>query len=104
MPPLASPSYVMKLKSREVVAEQTIAFRFERPVAFAFTPGQYVDMTLLNFLETDAEGHARTFSIASAPFEDFIIVTTCLRDTAYKQVVRTLPVGTEVKMEGPSAT
>jgi ferredoxin-NADP reductase len=99
---VASPPYFTKLKSREEVAEQTMAFRFEKPAAFEFTPGQCIDLTLLKPPKTDAEGNGRTFSIASAPYEDFLMVATRLRDTAFKQVLRSLPLGTEVKMEGPS--
>ena len=99
---VASPTYVTKLKSREEVAEQTMAFRFEKPSAFTFTPGQCVDMTLLHPPDTDAEGDGRTFSIASAPDEDFIMVATRMRQTAFKRVLKSLPMGTEVKMEGPS--
>ena len=96
-----SPTYLVKLKSRQKVAEQTMAFCFEKPAAFAFTPGQFIDLTLLNPPKTDAEGNGRGFSIASAPYEDLLMVATRLRDTAFKQVLRSLPAGTEVKMEGP---
>lgn len=97
----ASPTSVTKLRSRDEVAEQTMAFRFEKPAAFTFTPGQFIELTLLNPPKTDAEGDGRTFSIASAPYEEFLMVATRLRDTAFKQVLRSLPLGTEVKMEGP---
>ena len=97
----ASPTNSMKLTSRQEVAEQTMAFRFEKPASFAFTPGQSVEITLLDPPESDAEGDSRVFSIASAPHEDFIMVATRLRDTAFKRVLRSLPLGTEVKVEGP---
>ena len=42
--------------SRQVVAERTIAFRFEKPSGWAFHAGQFLDMTLLAPAETDAEG------------------------------------------------
>ena len=102
MSTVISPTYLSKLKSREEVAEQTMAFRFERPAGFKFTPGQCIDMTLLNPPKTDAEGNGRTFSIASAPYEDFLMVATRLRDTAFKQVLRSLPLGTEVEISAPS--
>ena len=95
------PKFLAKLTDREEVAERTMAFRFEKPVAFKFTPGQFVDITLVNPRETDSEGNARGFSIASAPYEDFIMVATRLRDTAFKRVLRDVPLGTEVKIEGP---
>ncbi|MEO6798071.1 MAG: FAD-dependent oxidoreductase, partial [Candidatus Dormibacter sp.] len=51
--------------------------------------------------ETDAEGNTRGFSIASAPFEDTIMIASRMRDTAFKRVLKTLPLGAEVKIEGP---
>jgi ferredoxin-NADP reductase len=95
------PKFVTKLRNREEVAERTMAFRFEKPASFKFTPGQFVDITLLNPPETDTEGNARGFSIASAPYEDFIMVATRLRDTAFKRVLSRAPYGTEVQVEGP---
>src|SRR5207244_8625029 len=83
------------------VAERTMALRFEKPANFQFTPGQFLDITLLNPRETDSEGNARGFSIASAPHENFIMVATRLRDTAFKRVLSSVPLGTEVKIEGP---
>src|SRR5689334_3215676 len=77
------PKFLAKLTDRKEVAERTMAFRFEKPAAFKFTPGQFVDITLVNPRETDSEGNARGFSIASAPYEDFILVATRLRDTAF---------------------
>jgi ferredoxin-NADP reductase len=58
-------------------------------------------MTLLTPSETDAEGNTRGFSIASAPYETTIMVTTRLRDTAFKRVLKNVPLETEVKLEGP---
>lgn len=63
----ASSDFMCKLKSRHEVAEDTMAFHFEKPTGWTFNPGQYVDMTLLDPHETDSEGNIRSFSIASAP-------------------------------------
>jgi ferredoxin-NADP reductase len=98
---VASAKYSIKLTGREDVAYQTAAFRFAKPDGFVFVPGQFVNLTLINPPETDAEGNARTFSIASAPHEDFIMVTTRLRDTAFKRVLSHSSPGIEVSMEGP---
>ena len=95
------PNFRAKLRSRELVAEGTMAFHFEKPVSFVFTPGQSINMDLLSPAETDAEGNTRAFSVSSAPYEDTIVVTTRLRDTAFKRVLKSMPLETEVKIEGP---
>lgn len=98
----ASPDIMCKLKDRKEVAEGTMAFWFEKPSGWTFKPGQYLDMTLLDSAETDSEGNVRSFSIASAPHEETLMVATRMRDTAFKRVLRSMPLGTAVKVEGPS--
>jgi len=98
----ASPIFVSKLKDRKEVAERTIAFRFEKPSGWTFKAGQFIDMTLLDPSEMDSEGNTRGFSIASGPHEEMLMVATRMRDTAFKRVLKTMPIGTAVKIEGPS--
>ena len=91
--------YASRLLNRVEVAEGTIAFHFEKPTGFDFKPGQSADLTLPNPPETDAEGNVRTFSIASAPFEDQLMFATRMRDTAFKRALKKMPLGTVVKMD-----
>src|SRR3984957_12360514 len=98
----ASQGFICKLKDRKEVAEGTMSFRFEKPSGWAFKAGQYLNMTLIDPSETDSEGNVRSFSIASAPHEETLMVATRMRDTAFKRVLRTMPLGTAVKIEGPS--
>ena len=98
----ASQGFICKLKDRKEVAEGTMAFRFEKPSGWTFKAGQYLDMTLLDPSETDSEGNVRSFSIASAPHEETLMVATRMRDTAFKRVLRTMPIGAPVRIEGPS--
>jgi ferredoxin-NADP reductase len=94
-------TYTTRLKNRTEVAEGTMAFHFERPRNFQFVPGQFVDLTLIDPPETDDEGNGRTFSIASAPYEEGLMFATRLRDTAFKRVLRTLPIEAKLQLEGP---
>lgn len=95
------PIFMTALTNRKEVAERTMAFQFNKPSGWTFKAGQFIDITLTNPPKTDAEGNTRGFSIASAPEEDFLMVTTRLRDTAFKQSLKEVPLGTEVKVEGP---
>jgi ferredoxin-NADP reductase len=79
-----SAGYRPRLFNRTEVAEGTMAFHFEKPSGFDFKAGQAADMTLLNPPETDSEGNVRTFSIASAPFENELMIATRMRDSAFK--------------------
>ncbi len=92
---------VVRVGHHEQIAERTIAFRLDKPANFVFKPGQFLEITLLNPSETDAEGNSRAFSIASSPRDAFLLVATRLRESAFKRVLSHAPQGTQVKMEGP---
>jgi ferredoxin-NADP reductase len=91
----------IKLVKKEPVAHETMAFHFTKPEGFTFRAGQFADLTLIAPPETDAEGNTRGFSIVAAPYETELVFATRLRDTAFKQVLRSLPVGAEVKLDAP---
>ena len=95
------PVFETPLVGRELVADRTMSFRFIKPRDWSYRAGQFVDITLLDPPETDAEGNLRGFSISSAPREEVITITTRLRDTAFKRVLLAMPLGTVVKIEGP---
>lgn len=96
-----APVFMAKLAKRAEVADRSMAFWFEKPPTWTFKAGQFIDVTLIDPPETDAEGDTREFSIASAPSEPAIMVATRLRDTAFKRVLRDLALNTQVRIEGP---
>jgi ferredoxin-NADP reductase len=96
------PRYTSRLRHRKEVAERTWAFQFEKPSGFTFKAGQFTEVTLGSLKETGTEGTTHTFSIASAPHEDFVMVATRMRDTAFKRALAPLPLGTEVTISGAS--
>lgn len=95
------PVYLLGLKSRSDVAERTLEFRFDKPAEMTFKAGQFMDLTLIDPPETDAEGNTRGFSINGAPDDSELIFTSRMRDTAFKRVLKTMPLGTKIKVEGP---
>jgi ferredoxin-NADP reductase len=97
-------SETIRLTKRQDIAEGTMAFYFNRPSGFEFRAGQAIDLTLIDPPETDAEGDVRTFTIASSPFEDHLMIATRMRGSAFKRVLRHAPEGLELKMDGPSGS
>lgn len=89
------------LLAKKEVAEGTMEFVLEKPAGFTFKAGQSIDLTLINPPETDAEGNTRAYSIVAAPHEEHLAVATRLRDTAFKRVLRNLPVGAALQFDGP---
>src|SRR5919197_3380859 len=97
-------AYNVKLKSREEIAEGTMAFHFEKPEGFQFKAGQFLNLPLIDPPEADAEGNRRNFTIASAPEEDDLMIATRMRDTAFKRTLKQMPLGKESKIAGPSGS
>ena len=89
------------LRGRDEVADGTLAFRFAKPVGFTFKAGQSVSLALLD-PPAEPNGARRTFSLASAPFEDELMVATRMREgSAFKRALKALPAGTQLRLTGP---
>src|SRR5215469_2496660 len=99
--PTAVMGYPSKLLGRSDVAKGTMAFQFERPRNFVFKAGQSVDLSLLAVAHDSPHRLTHTFSIASGPSDEEIVAATRMRDTAFKQRLSQLPIGTEIRIEGP---
>lgn len=96
--------FLLPLKDRRQVADGTMAFWFDTTGSdLTFEAGQNADYTLLDPPQTDAEGNTRTFSFASSPGRrDAFMIATRMRNTAFKNSLRDLPLGTRVKVVGPA--
>ena len=90
------------LIDREVVAEVTSAFHFEKPSGFSFGAGQFTDATLTDRLKTNAKENTLTFSSAPPPFANKIIFTTRICDTAFERSLKRVPLTAQEKI-GPAA-
>lgn len=98
---MAAQSFHSKLISLTEVAHETLAVCFDKPLGFSYKAGQSIDLTLVNPPETDSEGNTRSFSLASSPHEDTLLIATRLRKTAYKRVLRNLSPGAPLELLGP---
>jgi ferredoxin-NADP reductase len=90
-------TYETTLTAREAVAEGTMAFHFAKPAGFVFKPAQAIEL----ILNGGGERMAHAFSLVCAPFERDLVVTTRMRDSAYKRTLKALPIGAAVHIDGP---
>jgi glycine betaine catabolism B len=67
---------------------------------FDYTAGQYAFFDI-GGVHNDSKGPIRHFTISSSPTEDFVMITTRIRDTPYKRRLSSLEEGTIVKVRGP---
>lgn len=83
-------------KQPEVGDIMTFWLEPERPVEWQ--AGQYAEYKLA-LAETDEEGDERYFTIAAAPYEGHLQITTRMRDTAFKRALKDLPEGDGFEMK-----
>lgn len=81
------------LRSRETVAEGTMAFHFDKPAGFHFKAGQAIDLVLGE--------HRHAFSIVTAPSEGEIVIATRMRDSEFKRALKATAVGGKAGIDGP---
>ncbi len=99
MPDMKKMSYEVALKGKKQIAEGTMTFTFEKPKAFKFKAGQHIRMTLIDPPETDNEGDSRFFSLASTPQDKDLVIAMRMRDTAFKRVLKNMPIGSKVLIQ-----
>ncbi|MDD5083944.1 MAG: FAD-dependent oxidoreductase [Candidatus Moranbacteria bacterium] len=88
-------TYTIKLIGKQEIADQTVAFVFEKPQDFTFQAGQYVVMTLPKLAFPDNRRGIRSLSIASAPYEDTLMFAMRITDSGFKQTLNTMEIGDE---------
>jgi len=96
------PKIRVALADRQQIADATYAFTFDlKGQPFLFKPGQTVDLSYPGMTGIDEAGNKRTFSIASAPGQDRLMVATRDRGSAFKRSLIQAPIGTELELDGP---
>jgi ferredoxin-NADP reductase len=89
-------TYTIKLTGKREVADQTVAFTFEKPQDFVFQAGQYVVMTLPELAFPDTRRGIRSLSIASAPYEEELMFAMRITESGFKQTLNAMAIGGEV--------
>lgn len=92
--------HLFPLVDRKEIAEETMEFTFDTTGSeYVFMAGQHTDYTLIDPPHTDAEGNTRTFSFVNAPGEHRIQIATRMRNTAFKNSLKEVPLGTKIQVK-----
>jgi ferredoxin-NADP reductase len=93
---------LLTLTDRRREGDAVESFRFQPDQAFDFKAGQYLKYTLPH-PESDSRGVSRFFTIASAPAEDLVMLTTRLSTpgSTFKQMLQQLEKGAVIEATGP---
>src|SRR5258708_34782868 len=78
-----------------------MVFQLEKLPNFAIRSGHTIDHSLVGLAQDSLHRLTHTFSIASDPSDEEIMVATRMRDTIFKRRLSRLPIGSEVRIEGP---
>ena len=97
--------FSLSFDHKEEIAPGVVSFYFAKPKEFSYLAGQYLQLTLPHE-NPDGQGTSRFFTIASAPEESFIMITTRLlvgekSETTFKKALASLQKGDTVQCFGP---
>lgn len=97
--------FTLIFNHKEELAAGAVSFYFTAPGDFQYIAGQYLQMTLPHEHPDDA-GTSRFFTIASAPEEPFVMITTRMvmgenPETSFKKTLDALQKGDSVQCFGP---
>jgi ferredoxin-NADP reductase len=95
-----SPSLDVEFLGREMCGADVITARFSRPPGFAFTAGQWIVLALAK----EGIRLAETFTISSAPGDDYLEITTRLSGSVYKNTLVGLTRGDSAAVTGPGGS
>ncbi|QQG43005.1 MAG: FAD-dependent oxidoreductase [Candidatus Daviesbacteria bacterium] len=77
------------------------SFVWEKPAEFTFYPGQYLDYKLPII---DPNSSSRSFTLASSPTEDFLMLTAREGQSIFKQKLFSLKPGETIETSHPAGT
>src|SRR5260221_9168282 len=96
----------LKLIQKKQETSDCISFIFKAEEPLVWQPGQFLQYTLPH-KTVDDRGEKRFFTIASAPFEQHIQVTTRFaleKGSSFKNNLHQLEVGQEIEATGPNGS
>lgn len=91
----------LTLVSKINIIDNVWSFNFNPSELINWTAGQFIEVKLPHD-NTDVKGDTRYFTISSAPFEQFIQLTTRITDSSFKKALSDLDIGDLISIiEGP---
>lgn len=95
----------MELQVLDVQKNQTGYFSLilQKPQALTFYPGQFIDI-VLTLNPPDPRGNSRSFTIASSPTEDFLMISSRVGISKFKQALQKLKPGQTLQTSHPAGT
>ncbi len=86
----------LRLIQKRPEVGEVVSFLFEPLEPLTWRSGQYINITMPDVMPVDQD---RLFTIASAPYENELLITTYIGSSSYKQRMTQLPVGTVIEAD-----
>lgn len=92
--------HIVTLQSKRLIAAGTQLLVFTKPAGYTFVAGQYVALSVPEKagIVLDARGLARSFSIASAPYEEYLYFSMRHSSSAFKRTCWALVPGDQARV------
>jgi ferredoxin-NADP reductase len=87
----------LKLLTKEHLIDNIWSFRFQPSEPFSWIAGQFIRVEIPH-PQPDEEGTKRWFTIASAPYEQVVQITTRVSHSTFKQALDAIPIGGELQL------
>jgi len=91
------PQFLLEILDNKKESIDAITVKFLKP-QIDYKPGQYL---LYSLPVEDPKGNSRPFSLASSPTEDFLMLTTKLSGSVFKNKLASLNKGDTINARGP---
>jgi len=89
--------FEVEFQRSDLCGDDITSVRFSRPEGFDFVAGQWMMVRLGD----DVDPHTETFTISSAPADDYLEITTRLSGSQYKRALSALAPGDRLEVTGP---
>lgn len=92
----------LTLVDKKQEATDVTTFVFKPELLFPWKAGQFLHYTLPH-LNPDSRGIERYFTIATAPFENYVMITTRFAEdgSSFKKALKSLKIGGQIEAVGP---
>ncbi|QQS61700.1 MAG: FAD-dependent oxidoreductase [Candidatus Moraniibacteriota bacterium] len=93
----------INFQKKEEIAENTFIYTFSRPEKYSFEAGQYAVLRFNKELDIypDARGNVRTFSFASAPYEEELSFLMRQSESGFKKNIHKMSLGDSLEISDP---
>jgi ferredoxin-NADP reductase len=91
----------VKIVAKENLAEDTLGLYLEKPENFSYKAGQYVLLHVPQLKEKGARESTHSMSLASAPYQDTLLITMRISQSDFKQTINDMEVDDTLEIDGP---